>query len=176
MGKDKKLKGKQPKVDPKGKDPSRDKYVPSAAEIAAGAIEASDFEFIELLNTGANPLDLTGVRLSGAVQEFNFTNGDAAALTLPPGGRVIVCGKLSAFRARYGNGARVAGAFTGWLAVYFESFPVILLNIVSSAPSLLKSATNSRNDVHASSRCPGACAASAVSAAPAAAIASIGLA
>jgi hypothetical protein len=34
MGKDKKLKGKQPKVDPKGKDPSRDKYVPSAAEIA----------------------------------------------------------------------------------------------------------------------------------------------
>jgi hypothetical protein len=47
------------------------------------------------------------------VQEFNFTNGDAAALTLPPGGRVIVCGKLSAFRARYGNGARVAGAFTG---------------------------------------------------------------
>lgn len=86
---------------------------PSPAEIAAGAIEASDFEFIELLNTGANPLDLTGVRLSGAVQEFNFTNGDAAALTLPPGGRVIVCGKLSAFRARYGNGARVAGAFTG---------------------------------------------------------------
>jgi hypothetical protein len=34
MGKDKKLKGKQPKADPKGKDPSRDKYVPSAAEIA----------------------------------------------------------------------------------------------------------------------------------------------
>jgi hypothetical protein len=34
MGKDKKLKGKQPKVDPKGKDPSCDKYVSSAAEIA----------------------------------------------------------------------------------------------------------------------------------------------
>jgi hypothetical protein len=34
MGKDKKLKGKQPKVDPKGKDPSRDRYVPTTAEVA----------------------------------------------------------------------------------------------------------------------------------------------
>jgi hypothetical protein len=34
MGKDRKLKGKQPKVDPKGKDSSPDNYVPSAAEIA----------------------------------------------------------------------------------------------------------------------------------------------
>ena len=34
MGKDKKLKGKHPKVDPKGKDPSPEKYVPTAEEIA----------------------------------------------------------------------------------------------------------------------------------------------
>ena len=86
---------------------------PTAAEITAGAIDAGDFEFIELLNTGAKPLDLRGVRLGGAVQDFNFTNGDPAALTLLPGARVVVCGKLSAFRARYGPGVRVAGAFTG---------------------------------------------------------------
>ena len=86
---------------------------PTAAEITGGAIDASDFEFIEFLNTGGTPLDLRGVRLSGAVQEFNFTNGDPAALSLPPGGRVVVCGKLSAFRARYGNEARVAGTFAG---------------------------------------------------------------
>ena len=86
---------------------------PTSGEITAGAIEASDFEFIEFLNTGANPLDLRGVKLGGAVQDFNFTNGDPAALTLLPGARVIVCGKLSAFRARYGPEVRVAGAFTG---------------------------------------------------------------
>jgi hypothetical protein len=34
MGKDKKLKGKHPKVDSKGKDPSPDKHVPTAEEIA----------------------------------------------------------------------------------------------------------------------------------------------
>jgi len=103
--------------------PSRDNFViseihyaplpPSPLETAAGATAASDFEFIEFLNTGTNPLDLTGVRLTGAVQEFNFSTADPASLTLNPGSRVIVCGKLAAFRARYGAAARVAGAFNG---------------------------------------------------------------
>ena len=85
----------------------------SPAESAAGATAASDFEFIEFLNTGTSPLDLTGVRLTGAVQEFNFSNGGSATLTLNPGSRVILCGHLAAFRARYGANARVAGAFNG---------------------------------------------------------------
>ncbi len=86
---------------------------PTPPETSAGGVEASDFEFIEFLNTGVNPLDLTGVRLGGAVQEFDFSQGDPMAITLPPGGRIVVCGKLSAFRARYGPGARVAGVFSG---------------------------------------------------------------
>ncbi len=88
---------------------------PTAEELAAGAVEASDFEFIELLNTSADAVDLTGVRLTGAVQEFSFSLGNAAALVLPPGGRVVVCGSLAAFHARYANAAAVtvAGEFIG---------------------------------------------------------------
>lgn len=99
---------------------------PTPAETSAGALEASDFEFIQLLNTGTTPLDLTGVRLSGAVQEFNFSNGDPATLSLPPGERVVLCGKLSAFRARYGNGPRVAGVFAGNLNNTGE--PILLID------------------------------------------------
>jgi hypothetical protein len=87
---------------------------PTAPESAAGAAASSDFEFIELLNTSDEIVDLTDVRLGGGVGEFNFTNGDLAARTLPPGARVIICGNVAAFRARYPSPAiRVAGEFSG---------------------------------------------------------------
>ena len=93
-----------------------DPAAPTAAEIAAGGSVASDFEFIEFLNTSASDtIDLTGVRLTGAVQEFDFSFADASARLLPPGARVVVCAKASAFAARYGPvaGLRLAGAFAG---------------------------------------------------------------
>lgn len=88
---------------------------PTTEELAAGAVEASDFEFIELLNIGTKPVDLSGVKLTGAVQDFDFSLGSPTALTLPPGGRVLVTGSLAAFQARYGNAStfRIAGEFIG---------------------------------------------------------------
>lgn len=91
---------------------------PTSAEIAAGGVAASDFEFIEFLNTSASDtVDLTGVRLTGAVQEFDFSLADSSARLLPPGGRVVVCANRAAFNARYGPipSVRVAGAFGGSL-------------------------------------------------------------
>ena len=88
---------------------------PTGAEVTAGAVEAADFEFLEFLNTGTEPVDLTNVRLTGAVDEFNFTRGNTPAAILPPGGRIVVCGSLAAFHARYGNdpALKVAGEFVG---------------------------------------------------------------
>ena len=87
---------------------------PTPAEITVGAGNASDFEFIELLNTSNDTVDLTNVRLTGGIGEFNFTNGDLSVRTVPPGGRVVVCGNRAAFRARYPNpGIPVAGEFSG---------------------------------------------------------------
>jgi hypothetical protein len=89
---------------------------PTPAELTAGATAASDFEFIELLNTSStDTVDLTGVRLTGAVQAFDFSLADSSARLLPPGARVVVCGHLNAFAARYGPvaGLRLAGAFAG---------------------------------------------------------------
>lgn len=88
---------------------------PTPEEITAGAVQASDFEFIELLNIGTQPVDLTGVKLTGAVQDFDFTLGNPTALILPPSERAILCGSLVAFRARYGEDSsrRLIGEFIG---------------------------------------------------------------
>ncbi|MES2709724.1 MAG: CotH kinase family protein [Verrucomicrobiota bacterium] len=90
---------------------------PTPAEITAAgpAVQAADFEFVEFLNTSAEPVDLTNVRLGGAVDEFNFTQGITPAMILPPGGRVVLCGNSTAFHARYGNdpAVKVAGEFSG---------------------------------------------------------------
>ena len=91
---------------------------PSPSETAAGATAASDFEFVELLNTSATEtVDLTGTRLGGAVQEFDFSLADQSLRFLPPGGRVAVGAHAAAFRARYGPAAaaRLAGVFGGSL-------------------------------------------------------------
>ena len=93
-----------------------DPVAPTAAEVAAGGSAASDFEFIEFLNTSStDTVDLAGVRLTGAVQEFDFTLADPSARLLPPGARVVVCANASAFAVRYGPiaGLRLAGVFAG---------------------------------------------------------------
>ncbi|MHB1035663.1 MAG: lamin tail domain-containing protein [Pirellulales bacterium] len=83
---------------------------PTPAEITAGYDAASDFEYLELMNTSATAtLDLAGVNLSDGV---SFTFG---AATLAPGARTVVVGNLPAFQLRHGAGATVAGEFTGKL-------------------------------------------------------------
>ncbi len=90
-------------------------YNPSratAAEISAGFGNGESFEFLELLNTGAGTLDLTGVRFVDGIQ-FDFST--AAIKSVPAGGRVLIVSNTAAFAFRYGAGLPVAGQYTGKL-------------------------------------------------------------
>ncbi len=77
----------------------------SATEIAAGFSNKEDFEFIELTNTGGQPLDVSGIRF---LQGIDFTFG---AATLQPGEYTIVAKNQGAFEFRHGTGFNVAGQF-----------------------------------------------------------------
>ncbi len=92
---------------------------PSAAEIAAGFADNDDFEFIELRNVGATPLDLAGIRIVDGVT-FTFP-----ASTLNAGDRVLVVKNQSAFAFRYGLGQNVAGTYSGSLANEGEHIQVL---------------------------------------------------
>ena len=65
-------------------------------EIHYHPAESGDYEFVELYNASANPLDLSGVSLSNAVR-FIFANGQILA----PGAFVVVAKDTAAFAARY---------------------------------------------------------------------------
>ncbi len=67
----------------------------------------SDFEFIEFQNTGAEPINLAGVRLSGGV-DFTFPN-----VTLGPDEHIVVVNDIGSFQNRYGTAIPVAGQFQG---------------------------------------------------------------
>ncbi|MGY8647311.1 MAG: lamin tail domain-containing protein [Verrucomicrobiales bacterium] len=62
-------------------------------------LEESDFEWIELMNIGSTPLDLTNVRFTKGI-EFDFIN--STKMTIAPGERLVVVAKESAFNLRYG--------------------------------------------------------------------------
>ncbi len=94
---------------------------PSAAEAEAiSSVVADDFQFIELMNTGSAPLDLSGARFTKGV-EFSFPVGS----TLAAGARVAVVANAPAFRQRYGNAATVAGPFLGSLDKGGESIQLV---------------------------------------------------
>ena len=74
-----------------------------------------DFEFIEFQNTGNRPLNLLGVRISGAV-EFVFPGSPSELDDLQPGEFVVVVNDLAAFSTRYdASSIRVAGEYRGRL-------------------------------------------------------------
>jgi len=66
-------------------------------------------EFIELLNRGTNPINLTGWRMRGGV-DFNF----AAGTTIPAGGYLVIGGDPGFLRATY-PAATVVGPWSGRL-------------------------------------------------------------
>ncbi len=83
-------------------------YNPADAPVNQG-FSNSDFEFIELRNTGISTLDLTDVLISGGI-EFDFTGSDVT--TLDAGEFVVVVGDAAAFDLRYETaGINVAGVF-----------------------------------------------------------------
>ncbi|MBN2129861.1 MAG: CotH kinase family protein [Sedimentisphaerales bacterium] len=86
---------------------------PTAAEQAAGFDDEDDFEFVEMVNPGTAPLDLTGIRFVDGI-EFDFTGSSETLLA--PGQYVLVVKNRGAFETRYGFGLPIAGEYAGRLS------------------------------------------------------------
>ncbi|MES2572905.1 MAG: lamin tail domain-containing protein, partial [Verrucomicrobiota bacterium] len=71
-------------------------------------VSASDFEFIELVNTGLTTLDLGGAKFTKGI-EITFPIG----AMLAAGERVLLVSNEGAFEARYGLGHPIAGEYLG---------------------------------------------------------------
>ncbi len=84
--------------------------VPNADEIAQGWLDANDFEFIRLTNTGALPVDLTGIYFSDGIE---FTAAPGLQNWLPGGASVVVVENPAAFASRYGVTFTVLGQYGG---------------------------------------------------------------
>jgi len=69
-----------------------------------------DFEYIEVKNNGATPINLLRSRISGGV------NVDLPNYMLNPGCYVVVVANTNAFRSRYGNIPVIVGSYTERLA------------------------------------------------------------
>lgn len=85
---------------------------PTAAELAAGFLQANDFEFIRITNHGNQPLDLTGIRFSAGVL---FTMPLDITSWLAPGQSAMVVENAAAFRYRYGSSWPILGEYSGAL-------------------------------------------------------------
>src|SRR6185503_1646121 len=74
-----------------------------------GATNSDEFEFVELKNTGASTINLSGLRFTSGIT-FTFTNGT----TLAPGALALLVRNAAAFSAKY-PGVAVRGIYTGRL-------------------------------------------------------------
>lgn len=68
--------------------------------------EEDDFEYVEVRNVGALPVDLTDVGFTKGVN-FDFPAG----LVLPSGANTLVVRNAAAFASRYGSGKPIAGTW-----------------------------------------------------------------
>ena len=103
---------------------------PSAAELAAGYLQANDFEFIRLTNTGSQPLNLTGLRFSAGIA---FTQALDISSHLPVGGSVVIVENRKAFVMRYGNLWPILGEFSGTLDDAGETLVLVDANSLAIA-------------------------------------------
>jgi len=85
-------------------------YAPTAEEMAAGFIYSDDFEFIEIRNVGAEPVNLSTIRFVDGVQ-FSFAEGSIGSLL--PGDFALAVANRAAFEYRYGESLPVAGEYAG---------------------------------------------------------------
>ncbi len=85
---------------------------PTVAEISAGYLNSNDFEFIRITNSGAGPVDLTGIYFSTGVE---FTSPEGLQNWLPAGASVVVVENKAAFQSRYGSAFTILGQFKGEL-------------------------------------------------------------
>ncbi len=77
------------------------------SELMYNAPAGSDYDYVELVNTGDVPLDVNGVRFTEGVA---FTFG---LDVLAPGERIVVVSDAGAFEDEYGSASRIAGEYTG---------------------------------------------------------------
>ncbi|HAN83955.1 MAG TPA: hypothetical protein DCQ59_12080, partial [Verrucomicrobiales bacterium] len=86
---------------------------PTSAKELAVSSDRDDFEFIELLNTSSQPIDLSGVYFNEGISFFFADN-----TILEPNRRLVLVRDLEAFTARYGNltQGKIAGEFGGRLS------------------------------------------------------------
>ncbi len=76
----------------------------------AGSVFAKDdFEYVEVVNTGAGPLELGGLKFTSGIT-FTFPQ-----TTLAAGERTVVVRNLTAFQSRYGTNVATAGVYTDQL-------------------------------------------------------------
>ena len=103
----------------------------SLAEEAAGFTDRDDFEFLELMNSGSQTLDLTGVRFTTGIT-FDFTS--AVPRALAPGERLLIVNDLAAFELRYGTALShlIAGEYSGNLSNDGE-----LVTLVDASDSII---------------------------------------
>ncbi len=84
---------------------------PTPSESAAlTGVQAGDFEFVELTNTGSVSLALSGAQFDRGIT-FTFPT----SYTLSAGARCLIVSNLAAFNLRYGSGMNIAGQFEGSL-------------------------------------------------------------
>jgi len=85
------------------------------AEASAGFTDRDDFEFVELMNSGTQTLNLTDVRFTTGIA-FDFSTSNLR--TLAPGERLLLVNDLAAFQLRYGAGLadQIAGEYSGNLS------------------------------------------------------------
>ena len=81
---------------------------PTAAEIAAGFGERSDFEFLEVLNISANRVSLDGISFSLGLDIAPLPDG---VRELTAGERALYVAKQAPFEFRYGSALPIAGEF-----------------------------------------------------------------
>jgi hypothetical protein len=72
--------------------------------------DADNFEYVEVKNVSATPLNVNRFRLRGGI-EFDFPN-----VVLTPGQQAVVVSHLAAFQARYGGTPLVLGTYANRLA------------------------------------------------------------
>ncbi|MEM7385332.1 MAG: lamin tail domain-containing protein [Verrucomicrobiota bacterium] len=82
---------------------------PSNAEETALGFSASDFEYLELMNRGPVPIELTDLRFTKGI-DFEFN--ESVIPTLEPGTILLVVANTEAFEFRYGAGLPVAGEWS----------------------------------------------------------------
>jgi hypothetical protein len=107
----------------------------TVSEIAAGFTDRDDFEFVELMNSGVQALNLTGVRFTAGISfDFSTTN----FRTLARGERLLLVNDLAAFEQRYGPGyaGQIAGEYSGNLSNDGE-----LLTLIDASAAIIQSFT-----------------------------------